>query len=202
MPEPWLPGGRNPAAGRCRLAGPGAAGSARRGRRRFAGRREARQCVEELAQLLRVIGFPTGDTRFGVLGNLPQQVNAAEQQVNFALAEFEFPLLGQREAIFHGMGHAHGGLKIDDAGRSLQGMGGAHEHLQLPGRCRAALEFQQAAGQNGRLVLRFHAEELQHRQIAHVIGFALVHVRLRLRDENKRSASRKPTVLPCQGRRP
>ena len=149
-----------------------------------------------------MIGIPTGDTRFGVLGDLPQQINAAEQQISFALAEFQFPLLGQREAIFHGMGHTHCGLEIDDAGGSLQGMGGAHEHLQLLGRCRAALEFKQAAGQNSRLVLRFHAEELQHRQIAHVLRSGLVHVRLRLRDENKRSASRKPTVLPCQGSRP
>ena len=42
---------------------------------------------------------------------------------------------------------------------------------QWPGRCRAALEFEQTAGQNGQLLLRFDAEELQHRQIAHVIQF-------------------------------
>ena len=110
-----------------------------------------------------MIGFPTGDTCLRVFGNLEQQIDAAEQQVNFRLAQSQLPLLGQGKTILHGMGDAHGGLEIHNAGRPFKGVSRAHEDLQLPGRSLAALEFEQTAGQNGGLVFSFHAEEFQHR---------------------------------------
>ena len=67
-----------------------------------------RQRIEELPDFIRVIGFPTGDIRFRVLGNLEQQIDAAEQQVNFRLAQCQFSLLGQGETILHGVSDAHG----------------------------------------------------------------------------------------------
>ena len=80
-----------------------------------------------------MIRLPTGDTCFRVLGNLEQQIDAAEQQVNLRLAQSKFPLLGQGETILHGVGDAHGGREIHDAGGPFKGVSRAHENFQLPG---------------------------------------------------------------------
>ena len=145
-----------------------------------------------------MIDFPVGDACFRVLGNLDQQVHAAEQRVDLRLAQCKLPLLSQGEAILHGVGDAHRGREIHNAGGTFKGVSRAHENFQLPGHSLATIEFEQTAGQNGCLVFSFHAEEFQHRLITRLLKFVLTHASLRLRDENRSSASSKPTTRSCQ----
>ena len=81
-------------------------------------------------------------------------------------------------------------------------MGRAHQYLQLRGRALAALQLEQAARQQCRLVLRFHPEEFQHRKVAQILKVPLVHVRLRFKLENNSSALRKPTDRSRQNKIP
>jgi hypothetical protein len=113
-----------------------------------------------------------------------EQVHTAEESVNPWLAQLKPAMLGSDKTVFHGMGDLHDTMEMDDAGRALEGVSGAHEHFQRLGTRSAAFQFEQAAGEDGSLGFRFGAEELQHRDIAQVLGIARIHMTLRIRAEN------------------
>src|SRR6266850_8227015 len=92
--------------------------------------------------------------------------------------------------------------KIDDAGRPLERMGGAHENLQLLRRGECFFDLEQSRSQQSRLVFGLDPKEVEHRKIAQVVEIVLLHVRLRLKAENKGSGSSKPTSLSRQKKMP
>ena len=93
-----------------------------------------------------MIRFPTGDVVFRMLGDLEQQVDAAEEQVDFWLAQRKFSLLCQDKTILHGVSDAHGGREIHNASRPFKRVGSAHQDLQLAWRSLTTLELEQTAG--------------------------------------------------------
>ena len=74
------------------------------------------------------------------------------------------------------MGHAHADVEADDARRALERVGRAHAGLELIGRDRIALEREQAGGQHLRLRLGLQPEQVEHRELAEIVG---AHARLR-----------------------
>ena len=92
------------------------------------------------------------------------------------LAEHDASLLRGDEAVFHRVGHAHADREADDARRAFERVGRAHARFELIGRGRIALERQQAGGQHLRLGLGLEAEQVEHRELAQVVG---AHARLR-----------------------
>ena len=125
-----------------------------------------------------------------------EQIDPAQKQVNFSVAQLEAASLCGHQTVLHGVRQLDHRLQIDNAGGAFDGMGSAHQSFQLFGSTLTPFQSEQAASKNGRLVLGFDAEKFQHRNVAEVIGF--VHVRLRLRAEKSSSASSKPTALSFQ----
>ena len=128
-----------------------------------------------------MLRLPFRDIGFRSFGNLQQHVHPTEERVDFRLAQHDLAVLRRDETILHGMGDAHGGMKINDSSRALQRVCGAHERFQLVGRSRAALQFQQAARQYRRLVFRLDPKQFEHREVAQIVQLSRVHVRLRFR---------------------
>ncbi len=79
-------------------------------------------------------------------------------------------MLRGHETIFHGMSHANGRRQVHDARRSFQGVRRSHERFQLLRRAATPLELQQSGRERTGLALRLHAEQLQHGEIAQVVG--------------------------------
>ena len=184
------------------------AADSRLGREHFLRRRDApglaqklSHFLEELPDVHRVLGFPGREVLLHRLGGLQQQIDAAKQQIDLGAAQLDFSFLRGDEAIFHFMGDAGGGLQIHDPRGAFQRVGGAQQSLEQVRRRGLPFQLQQPGRQDGRLILRFEAEQLDQGTVEFVQE-PPVHVKLRLRVENSKDGSSNPTIFSCHENTP
>ena len=120
--------------------------------------------------------LPLADGGLVGAGDAGQQIGGREQHVDVRAPQRHAPLLRGHETVFHRVSHAHAGVEPDDPRRALERVRRAHAGVELIGLRRVALQREQAGGEDQRLGVGFHAEELQQREVAEIL---VDHARLR-----------------------
>jgi hypothetical protein len=113
-----------------------------------------------------------GDGAVGEGGALHDQVDPGQQHVDARRRQLQAAVLGGDKGVFHAVRQLHHDVEADDGGGALDRMGRAHQRLGGGVVVGAAFHRQQAVGEDARLAVRFHAEQVRHRKCAEVV---LVH---------------------------
>jgi hypothetical protein len=133
--------------------------------------------------------------------DLAQHVVAREQRVHVGRPEDDLPLLRRDEEVFHHVGDLDRRPEPDDARRALHGVRRAHQRLEPRGVAGCLLEREQPLVEGLRVGLHLHAEEVEQRHAAEIVGRG-AHVRLRARPSNSRAGSRRAATPPAKGTTP
>jgi hypothetical protein len=109
-----------------------------------------------------VFGLPGGDVRLGDVRRPGEEVHGLEEDVDVRGPDGERPALGLDEAIFQRVSDPDRGVEADDPRGPLERVGGAHQGFEDGRGSVGGLDVEKPFREEGRLALRFGAEQLHH----------------------------------------
>ncbi len=111
-------------------------------------------------------GGPGGHVILADLTQRPEDVSAAQENIDVLRADADTPLLGGHECVFHDMREPDRRLDVDDTGGALDRVGCAHERLDLLRVGRVALQREQALVEGRPVRAHLLLEQVHHRETA------------------------------------